>query len=314
MASIKNFGSDCLIFPSKRATTSVISIPAYTLQADVTYAFLIVVSSLDGRTNQKTVVVTGSYDEKGVVTYISNTLLRFNPDSKLVIRGAVTASVGTTSSWSVLTAEGVIVPFTSLTTKTKTFTISDAIGSIQFPLSIDGGVLTGGRTYTFRLTGYPTINSKYKTYSEVFIYANPRPIGGSIVHEPLNGVALITRFILSTPGWTSESENLPLSYSFSYRISEASAYLTLAAPSLRGYTESTLPAGLRILNDTVTIRGKAIDVYLSSATAVAYVEVQTLAHTNVSYIMSDAFNTAFLTGNINNVYETMNNVSQYYAI
>ena len=244
-----------------------------------------------------------------MATSISNSLIRFNPDSKLVIKGSVTASVDTTSTWSVLTSEGANIPFTSLTSKIKTFTISDALGTIQFPLSINGGVLTGGRTYTFRLTGYPTRNSKFKTYSEVFIYANPRPTGGSITHEPLNGVALITKFTLSTPGWTSESENLPLSYSFSYRISEDSAYLTVAAPSLRASTVSTLPAGLRSLNDSVTVRGKAIDIYSSSATAVVLVKVDTLSHTNISGIMSDAFTNAFYAGDINIVYETMNNVS-----
>ena len=309
MASIKNFGNDCGLFPAKSVSEASISIPAYTLKADVTYSFLVIVSSLDGRESQKSVTVTGSYDEKGVVTYISNTLLSFNPDSKLVIKGAVTASIDSTSSWSILTSEGVIVPFTSLTSKTKNFSISDTVGSIQFPLSINGGVLSGGRTYTFRLTGFPTINPKFKTFSEVFIYANPRPTGGSITYEPSKGVALITKFTLATPGWTSESENLPLTYSFSYRISEAGTYLTLAAPSLRASTVSTLPAGLKALNDSVAVRGRAIDIFSTSATAIAYAEVVTLAQTNVSHIMIDAFNTAFLAGNINIVYETMNNVS-----
>jgi REJ domain len=280
----------------------------------VNYSFLVVVSSLDGRSSQKTVVVSGSYNERGVVTYISNTQFRFNPDLKLVIQGTVTAAIEATSSWSILTSEGATVPFEALTSKTRTFSIADTIGSVQFPLSIDSGILTGGKTYTFRLTGHPTKNSKFKTYSEVFIFANPRPVGGSLQHTPSNGLALVTKFVISTPGWTSESENLPLVYSFSYRISEASAYLTLAAPSLRASATSTLPAGLRILNDTVTVRGKATDIYSSSATAVAYVEVQSLTSTNVSNIMSDAFNNAFLAGNINSVYETMNNVSHYYKI
>lgn len=273
---------------------------------------MVTVSTRDGRSSSQSVLVTGVFSGSAQLS-ITSTFVRFNPGAKLVLNSYLSATYEVTSSWSVSTSLGVPVPFTALTDKSKSFSSQDALNQIAFPLSIDAGMFTGGVAYSFRLTVSPTANSKIATYTEVVLTANSPPTGGYIYSTPASGTALVTSFQIASPGWTADVSVFPLSFSFAYRRSLSTLYLTLAAPSLRAFTTSTLPAG-STSDGLIIVQGSAADIFLSSSSATGTVAVSTSASTNITSVLTSGLSAAFASGNLNLAFQTVNNVSiQYYA-
>ena len=268
----------------------------------VTYAFAVVVTAPDGRTDSQTVLASPAYNGSVQVS-ISTTSVRFNPAAKLIVNGNIRALSTVTSSWTVYSALGTALSYESLTPQSKEFSLSD---EVAFPLSMAGGTFVGGNSYSFRLTAYPKGYPDLATYSEIQLQANSPPRGGYLYAEPTSGYALVTSFFISTPGWTADSESLPLRYTFSYRVAASSQYLTLAAASQRDYTRTTLPAGLAVIDHRVTLQSQAIDMLNSSSTTTSTVAVTTRPDTNSSLILSTSLTRAFLTGDINLAYQSMN--------
>ena len=292
------------------------SVQAYGMFSNTTYMFEVLVSSVDGRSSTKSVIVT-PLSAGSVQITVTDTVPVFNPGSKLVIQGHLYSpnSSAVTSTWSVLTPLGEAVSFTALTPTTRDFTSSDVAKRALFPLSIGPGIFNGGRTYSFRLATHPIGVPRLTTYYEILLTANSPPTGGYVVSVPIAGAALQTQFLITSPGWTTDVANFPLSYSFSFRISEFATYLTLASASLKAFTQSTLPAGLQILNNVIAVQGKATDIYLSSGEANTSVKVGLDPAVNVSKVMTASLTTAFLTGNIDAVFQTVNNVcTTFYSI
>ena len=305
---MKDFGKECDFLSVSDSTKGLLTIAPTVMVAGVSYSFVVTVSSLDGRVARKTVIVNPKVF--GVVQVsIANTIKTFNIGSKLVVLGSVTSDKAATSTWSVEDSLGLPVAFTALTPRSKTFSAADAATQIGFPLSLRKGAFVGGGTYSFKLTTFPVDNPSLVSISEMVMTANVLPTGGYVTSTPASGKAIVTQFLISTPGWTSDAANLPLSYSFSYCLAESAPYLTLAASSIRAFTTSTLPAGLSQLNDSITVRAKASDIFQSSATAVTGVQVKMDKSVNLTQVATKALSEAFLSGNINLVYQTVNNVS-----
>ena len=284
-----------------------------------TYSFKVVVLTRDGRSDSKVVAVT-PVDDSNVQLTINSTRVRFNPDSKLVLYGYLSAKTALTSIWSISTPLGSSVPFTALTSLKKDFSAADTLSKVPFPLSIAGGILSGSRSFIFKLTAYPTGFPQAATYSQITLIMNIPPSGGYVESYPDIGSALVTPFTITSPGWTSDVANLPLTYSFFYRVSEQSSDLALSSPSLRAFTVSTLPAGLPVLGNAVTVRSTASDVFFSSASCYATVPVTgaggraggelTIADiANLTLIMKRDISDAFLVGDTDAVFGTVNNVS-----
>lgn len=312
IASIKDYGSECSFFNSKNATNVIVTVPEYTMSVGVLYFFAVTVSTPDGRSASQAVKVTPLVGE-GVQVSITNTLLRFNSGKKLVLYGLLTSANAVTSEWSVETSLGDAVSFAALTPTSQSFTALETANQFTFPLSIRRGGLAPGTDYTFKLTAYPTGNPLLVSFSKIVLSSNSLPTGGYTTSDPASGFALTTQFLISTAGWTSDAANLPLSYSFSYRLTESAPLLTLASLSLSAFTTSALPAGSDALNYTVTIQGKATDIFLSSATANQTVTVIPEKVVNLTEVTSNSLTEAFLVGNINLVYQTVNNVSVSYS-
>ena len=278
------------------------------------YAFVVVVSSRDGRSDTKTVLVKAVYTGS-VQVYVNTTVTRFNLGSKLIVRGRLFAPFPVTSEWSVSTPLGVSVPYKALTTKLKNFTFASTETFIDFPVAFRSGTFTGGNSYSFRLTAYPVGNPKLATFSEITLKANKLPTGGYVVAVPTTGFALVTKFLISTPGWTSDVESLPLRFSFSYTVSRelSKNYLTLTSPSLKSYTTTTLPPGLSALGNVVTLQSRATDYLLSSATATTEVSVTLKPAVNLLQTLTSTLSAAFEVGNINQIFQAVNNVSLIYT-
>ena len=303
-----NYGSECGLFSTTVSTSSVVILPPNVMKQNTTYVFLLLVSSRDGRSSSQTVSVT-SLLSGGPELSVSSHSKVFNAGAKLVIEGHISAPFAVTSAWTAYTVLGIPVPFKSLTQSTKTFSAStDSL----FPLSIAGGEFVSGRSYIFRLSGHPVGVSSTATFSEIVMTANSPPTSGYLTSTPTFGDALLTKFLLSTAGWTADVDSFPLSYSFSFRLSAASKYLSLAASSLRAYTVSTLPAGLSVFNGLITIQGEVSDVLLMSGTATTTVKVAANPAANTSHILIESLSSAFSTFDVNLAVQTVNNVSHMF--
>ena len=294
-----------------QTNTSVISIAGAVLgyqSIDSIFIFTVTVSSLDGRSARRTVSVT-PLSSGTVKLSITSSSTKFNAGSSLAIIGSVSATYPVTAVWSVLDSLGNNVSVTALTPTTSYFSQSDTSSQITFPFSLPAGVLIGGRVYSFRLTAHATGGSAEQSFTQVTLTANPPPTGGYVSSSPQSGSALVTQFVISSPGWTADAANFPLSFSFAYRLSAASPYLTLAAPSLRAFTTSTLPAGLISQSNLLTLQGHAADIYGAFGAATGTVAVQLNTSTNVSHVMRSGLLNAFSSGNVNLAIQTVNNVS-----
>ena len=311
VASEINYGAECGVFGSANTTSSVIRILPNALTPTISYAFLVVVTSLDGRSDTRTVLVTAASAGTVVPTIVSS-FTTFNPKSKLVVYGHISSSAAVTAEWSVFTPLGVSVPFIAQTPSSRQFPATDAFSNVLFPISLDGDTLFGGRAYIFRLTSYTASGPGVKIYTEIVLTANSPPTGGYIYSVPLAGDALVTNFLISSPGWTTGVANFPLSFAFSFTLSARSPYLTLAASSLRAFTTSMLPAGLSTEDSMVTLHVEAVDIFSSYGEANTTARVSVITSTNISNILTSQLQSAFSSGNVNLAFQTVNNVSYFF--
>ena len=269
------------------------------------YAYTVMVT-YNGRSARKTVTVVpqAAAAELSIVTSFT----RFNPASRLIVDSYLFSAVNMSAVWTVSTSLGAEVPFSALTTPSKTFSAQDALNSIRFPLCVGSSIFQGGSAYLFRLTVHPVNNDSIATFAEITLTANAVPTGGYISTTPAFGSALVTLFLIATPGWTADTSAFPLSYSFAYQLVEDANYFTIAAASLRAFTTTTLPAGGSAVGHTLTIQSQATDIFTSSASAYGTVVVTSQASTNVTHVLITGLSDAFSSGNINQAFQTVNNV------
>ena len=278
------------------------------MKVNMIYIFVVKVSS-DKRTASQNVSVTVA-DPGSPRLYISNSFTRFNADSKLQIFGYLNASYSVTATWSVYNSSGDQVALRPLTPNPNHFTSYDAQNNITFPLSIAPGLLAGGSVYTFRLTAVPTAGGA-QSFTQISLTANSPPTGGYILNIPNNGKSLTTLFVISSPGWTSDVSNLPLRYSFAYRLSSRSKYLTIAELGSSASTNTTLPAGLASENNYLILQGLAVDVYAASSATTGTVLVDSDSTVNIQSFLIKNLPGAFARNDFNLVYQIINNVSLY---
>lgn len=302
------YGTDCGFFSTAASTKSTLRLSHGKMSAGTKYAFLLTVTSLDGRSATNVVTVTPAFAGSPEV-FVTSSVSKFNTGSKLVLGGHVSSSGSVTSVWSVYTSLGELVPFEALTPTSKSFSPADVSSPFIFPLSVDTSTFIGGRSYTFRLTAYSTQDAGKSTFSELVLTVNAPPTGGHATVSPSTGDALVTKFYISSPGWTTDVANYPLSYSFAYKATITAPYLTLAASDTKAFTISTLPAGPSMFNNSVTIKGDVADVFMTSASSLTSVAVFFNADVNVSEILSSSLTNAFSSSDMNLVFQTVNNVS-----
>ena len=293
------------MFTSVDTAMSMLIIPAYSMNVKKKYAFTVLVTS-NGRSAKKTVTVVPQASTAEIL--IVTTFTRFDPASRLIVDSYLFSAVNMSAAWTVTTTLGAVVPFSALTTASKTFSALDVQNRIRFPLCIGSRNFQGGSAYLFRLTVHPVNNASISTFAEITLTANAIPTGGYVSTTPEFGSALVTSFLIATPGWTADSSAFPLSYSFAYQLVEGASYFTIAAASLRAFTTTTLPAGGSAVKYNVTLRSQATDIFTSSASAYGTVVVKSQSSTNVSHVLITGLSDAFSSGNINRAIQTVNNV------
>jgi REJ domain len=314
MSSFSNYGKHCGMLTDSVTTESILTVPPGKMTQGEEYSYLLVVSGPGGRSSSQSVAVTAGA-QGSPQTLITSAVNNFNVGSRVIIVGGLSSTSAVTSTWSAYTLEGVPVPFKAITPTART--LSTTGSSFQsFPLSFESGDFVGGRSYIFRLSAHQiqasvtALSTATSSFAEITLTANSPPTGGYMSSTPSRGDALMTKFLLSTAGWTADVTSFPLSYSFSYRLSVASQYLSLAASSLRAYTVSTLPAGLKVLNSMVTLQSKATDTLLASGQATSTVKVLVNPAVNLTFVLGSAITNALSSGNYDIAFQAINNVSE----
>ena len=106
------------------------------------------------------------------------------------------------------------------------------------------GTLAPRETYVFRLT---TANSEGSAFAQVFVTPDRPPHSAVVLVEPVSGVALETRFVLSAVGPVDSTTDTPLLYRFGIRPdpeSDSDADITWLTGTLTSNSLSTvLPSG-----------------------------------------------------------------------
>lgn len=313
ISSITSYGSDCSsVFGSSSTTASTISVAPYTLLSSLSYTFQVLVSSVDGRTSTSSVFVqpTGA---GGVTVSITSLTSLINVDRKLSLSGVLFAnytssSVQVFAFWSVYFS-GSLVDVTPLTSASSNFTSAEVKKSITYPLAYSANTFVEGRTYSFRLTAYPTYDKSLASYTETTITINKPPSGGSVSLSPSSGDALSTSFYIFALLWTSS--NLPLQYSFTYQVSSSQNELTIRALNQISYTYSTLPAGTQANSYQLTIKNYAVDSYSAQSVAVSAVSpvVKVNSNANITNILSSSLSNSFSSGNVDGAVQAVNNIA-----
>ena len=272
--SSPDFGSSCGVFP---LTGSVVTVPANTLPPKV-YSFTVFVTSVDGYSANKTVLVSVTALEIPSVT-VGTLLGKVNPDFKLTINSTISGSSPMSASWSCADCPFPLsVTTQSITSGTSLFPPYSrhfARGTLLFPLVLAKNLMPPGRTFTFKISVRYVSNSVAAALAEasVSVTVNSAPFGGLFSVTPSRGEAVNTKFLLSTSGWTDDLSDYPLLYVISYYSFDNSAAQTLKSSSEVTYVVSVLGQGLSTLGYNVTATVSATDKYGAATTSSRVVKV-----------------------------------------
>eukprot|EP00903_Cladosiphon_okamuranus_P012876 g12026.t1 len=190
--------------------------------------------------------------------------LKLDPTRKIVIYGGVVEHsndvVGQSSDllWTQMQGD--------LNIETEDWSVFFASPRTGVNLVIRANILTGGSTYTFRLSAVDTV-SLAKGFAELSILANAAPSGGYIEATPRLGVAALDTFYLECLSWSDDVDDLPLTFSFSTQddagVQHAISVSKSQSPEWRG----PLPIGQAVDNYTMNIVGHISDGYGATATS-----------------------------------------------
>ena len=143
------------------------------------YNISVIAKSADGRVGSATVAVTGVAPGAPTITTTTKAP-KFNADQVLQITGFISAAAPVNATWTGYFAGAAIPLAGAVTPLQRAFTATEVSSLCSYPVSFPGAFFTPGRTYTFRLTGWPLSNPKNKAIAEVTIVANAPPVGASL--------------------------------------------------------------------------------------------------------------------------------------
>ena len=101
--------------------------------------------------------------------------------------------------------------------------------------------MAGGTTYKFTLTA--TNSHGAADQASITVLVGRAPTNGTVSVNPTNGTALVTKFAISTEGWTDDAASLPLSYQFLF-VDASSVAVSLGESSeMTNLTDMRLTVG-----------------------------------------------------------------------
>ena len=233
---------------------------------------------------------------------------------QVVILATVASNISIKCDWTATTSNMPVLLNNTLTPVSKRFLAKEAVLKIAYPLSVPPDVFTAGLTYTFRLSCSPSIYPKLIAYTDIVLPVNSPPYGGEVHVTPTSGYALSTVFAISTAGWVTDEDNLPLGYLFSYQLSPMKGALVLSVLSPKPYISSPLAPGLLSMKSLVKVYGSAIDIYSSAANASATVLTKVNEAEDPSIYLKSVLSKSLKSGNLDLTFQTINLVSSTVSV
>ena len=134
------------------------------------------------------------------------------------------------------------------------------------------GVLTSGRGLTLRLDATSTLRDDASAL--IRIQVRLPPAGGALVVSPSSGVGMQTTFTLEASSWSTDPENLPLTYHFSCHDEGGDSVLQMPLRSgVVFLVQSHLPTS-HTSNHKLVVSVKVSDMHYASSVASATVVVR----------------------------------------
>ena len=316
ISSVFNLGDDCgfsgipLYSVSSNVTslafkssTPAIRFPNNILPLTNSYVLTCYVFSKDGRMSSSKVTLSASPSGSVVVSVALVPAYVIQTDS-FSITGKLSYTSDLVAQWSVSLSD-VSYPVSASTQLKRQFSNTDAKAGILYPITILPGSLPGGRTYQFRLTAYPFGSQNIVSYTEVSIKVVRPPQNGYVTSLPSKGYALDTNFKLTAVGWVDDPESLPLSYTFSYFLSQLNTATVVGILSPISFINSNLPAG------RINVTGVVYNTFHASAQASVSVDVivNQTSTVSVSAYLDSALKSAASSGNSNLALQAIGNAA-----
>ena len=308
--SIIAFGQDCsslIVTPS--ANESMLIVDGTLLQPVNIYGFTLTVTADDGRSGATTITVERNPIDVPYVE-ISSVKKKVNSDAQLNLLGWLVSGQATNACWEAnINGRAVDLRTAAITPICVDFTAAQASSGISFPLALPGNVLTQGSTVTFRCDanyiGQSTIG-----FSEVEIFVNAAPTGGSLTVTPSEGSALSTTFSLITFGWSDDIEDLPLTYEFFFQLQPAQPEQQVKLRGAPNTVATNLPVGPEATNSSYTLIGVVFDQLSASARAVTPVTVSAASEgLDISAYLNDNLDEAARLGSAGLTSRTISSVA-----
>lgn len=303
LTALSSYGQDCnSILPTSR-TSSVLVIPAFSMNVSNSYSFTVQATSLNNRYATTSLSVQPTLT--GVYITLSVSKSKFNTEEVISLSGSISANYAVTTEWTVYFSDQPLT-LSQLTPAITTFTAAEASSGINVPVAFAANSFTQGRTYSLRLTAYPTSDRSSSSYSECSITINSPPSGGSIVVSPPSGVALSTSFLFSARLWITSPDNYPLEYQFSYQSSSSSPMLAISSKSFLTYSKTVLSASS---SGSVTAIVNVYDSYSASASSTTTVSVTNDPSTNLTALLASSLSSSLNAGDTDKALQAVNAVS-----
>ena len=298
VASISNYGENCN-YLYQVSNVGILVYNGLDLIYGTIYQFTVYVSTLDGRSDSTSVLITRSEPGSDTTAVIPTTSIllvsKVNANERISLDGHISASYGLSSNWSAR-IDGSIILFPSLSPQVANFTESVVGGKsfVSFSLTVESNTFSPGNVITFRLSanrlGYTS--SKYFAYSDVVITLNSPPVGGWLDSDPVNGQSLSTVYQIVAVSWSDDVDDYPLAYSFSYQVSQfINSALTIQTKKGINTVSTQLPSGIESEGFQIQLIMLVYDNLGASNSANTFVSVVENENVNyLSYLSSNLLN------------------------
>ncbi|CAM9232606.1 unnamed protein product [Ectocarpus sp. 6 AP-2014] len=251
---------------------AIFTIPSGSLEAGLVYQFSLNISKgtvesdvVNGifRSDVATVQVqVVSFEAPEVVVAAKNDEEKVDPTQKVVIYGGVVEqSTAVEYFWTQVNGDLDLAAADWSDFFTSTQTGANLVARPH--------VLTGGSSYTFRLSAVDTASGE-TGFAEIYFDVNAPPSGGYAEATPRAGVAAIDMFSLEALLWEDDLEDLPLKVSFFYVTGqdETGTQRSLSLYEVESVEwNGPLPVGSAADNYTMTIIGHISDSYGATETS-----------------------------------------------
>ena len=189
------FGGNCSML-TLRPGNGVLAVDFSSVTQPTTFSFTVVGTSTNSSATGSDSVLIDVRPAVLPLVAVTNVATKYDPTSKIVLTGTVSANGSGISSWSTnISLEGrTLSPLSS----------NFSSGTSPIALAIAPNTLTPGLTYPFTLQAQYILGEGNVAASTVQVVINAPPINGVVLVSPNGGLAFNTSFLVSTSSWSDD--------------------------------------------------------------------------------------------------------------